>query len=117
VNGANAGGVRRVLTATRQSEGDPQSVWLVERGRNVSVVGGGDRGGDGQTQAGTGTPGRNLGPVEPVEDASQLVRRHSGTIVADLHDHESVALAVLGLIGNPFITGTVVHVDGGQRLV
>ena len=28
-----------------------------------------------------------------------------------------VAQAVLGLIGNPFITGTVVHVDGGQRLV
>jgi NAD(P)-dependent dehydrogenase (short-subunit alcohol dehydrogenase family) len=28
-----------------------------------------------------------------------------------------VAQAVLALIGNPHITGTVVHVDGGQRLV
>jgi NAD(P)-dependent dehydrogenase (short-subunit alcohol dehydrogenase family) len=28
-----------------------------------------------------------------------------------------VAQAVLALIGNPFMTGTVVHVDGGQRLV
>ena len=28
-----------------------------------------------------------------------------------------VAQAVLALIGNPFITGTVLHVDGGQRLV
>jgi NAD(P)-dependent dehydrogenase (short-subunit alcohol dehydrogenase family) len=28
-----------------------------------------------------------------------------------------VAQAVLALIGNPFITGTLVHVDGGQRLV
>jgi NAD(P)-dependent dehydrogenase (short-subunit alcohol dehydrogenase family) len=28
-----------------------------------------------------------------------------------------VARAVLALITNPFITGTVVHVDGGQRLV
>ena len=27
------------------------------------------------------------------------------------------AQAVLALIGNPFITGTVLHVDGGQRLV
>jgi NAD(P)-dependent dehydrogenase (short-subunit alcohol dehydrogenase family) len=28
-----------------------------------------------------------------------------------------IAQAVLALIGNPFMTGTVVHVDGGQRLV
>jgi NAD(P)-dependent dehydrogenase (short-subunit alcohol dehydrogenase family) len=28
-----------------------------------------------------------------------------------------VAQAVLALTGNPFITGTVLHVDGGQRLV
>ena len=28
-----------------------------------------------------------------------------------------VAQAMLALIGNPYITGTVVHVDGGQRLV
>ena len=25
--------------------------------------------------------------------------------------------AVFALIGNPFMTGTVVHVDGGQRFV
>jgi NAD(P)-dependent dehydrogenase (short-subunit alcohol dehydrogenase family) len=28
-----------------------------------------------------------------------------------------VAQAVLALIGNPFMTGTVVHVDGGQRFL
>jgi NAD(P)-dependent dehydrogenase (short-subunit alcohol dehydrogenase family) len=30
---------------------------------------------------------------------------------------DDVAQAVLAVIGNPFITGTVIHVDGGQRLV
>jgi len=30
---------------------------------------------------------------------------------------DDVAQAVLAVISNPFITGTVLHVDGGQRLI
>jgi hypothetical protein len=66
------GGMR---TARGQDERDPQPVRLAQRG-HAAVVRGGDCGRDGQSQAGTGSPGREPGPVEAVEDAG---KRSAGT--------------------------------------
>jgi hypothetical protein len=71
-------------TARGQDERDPQPVRLAQCG-HAAVVRGGDCSRDGQSQAGTGSPGPEPGPVEAVEDAGKLMRRDAGAVVADLH--------------------------------
>jgi hypothetical protein len=56
------------------------------------MVGGGDRGDDGESEAGAGAWCWRCGPVEAVEDAGELVGRDAGAVVADF-DGDGAALA------------------------
>src|SRR5215475_2294462 len=89
--GGRRGGAGRA--ARGQREGDPQPVRLVERGLGGPLVGGGDRGDDGQPEAGPGARRRRRGAVEAVEDMRELVGRDTGAVVADLDRDVAVALS------------------------
>src|SRR5207245_9567485 len=76
-----------------QGERDAQPVRVVQAGLGGAVVSGGDRVDDGEPEAGSGraAPAR-AAPVEPVEDAGELVGGDAGTVVADLDRDAAIAL-------------------------
>jgi pteridine reductase len=62
-------------------------------------------------------PGAILPPPGTAADSPEWLERGRALPVGQTGDPADVARAVVFLAQNPFVTGTVLHVDGGERLL